>query len=63
LGQLDDVAPYFCLEMGSGLYGVSARRRLNLKFANQLGVGDEVRIFPALWDSEKIPPDIVQGPL
>jgi len=39
--------------------------RILLKFANQRGIGDEVRVriqrfLPALW--EKLPPDIVQGP-
>ena len=68
LGQLDDAARYFCLEMGSGPHGVAPDEqgaRILLKFANQRGVGDEVRMriqrfLPALW--KKLPPDIVQGP-
>jgi hypothetical protein len=68
LGQLDDAARYFCLEMGSGPHGVEPDEqgaRILLKFANQHGVGDEVRMrirrfLPALWG--KLPPDIVQGP-
>ncbi|KAI0257191.1 hypothetical protein BJV78DRAFT_1277758 [Lactifluus subvellereus] len=68
LGQLDDAARYFCLEMGSGPHGVPPDKegaRILLKFADQRGVGDEVRMrirrfLPALW--EKLPPDIVQGP-
>ena len=68
LGQLDDAARYFCLEMGSGPHGVSPDEegaRILLKFANQRGVGDEVRMrirrfLPVLW--EKLPPDIVKGP-
>ena len=65
LGQLDDATRYFCLEMGSGFHGVSPDEqgaRILLKFANQRGAGDEVRMriqrfLPALW--EKLPPDIV----
>ena len=68
LGQLDDATRYFCLEMNSGPHGVSPDEqgaRILLKFANQRGVGDEVRMriqrfLPALW--EKLPPDIAQGP-
>lgn len=68
LGQLDDAARYFCLEMGSGPHGVlpdEQGARILLKFANQRGVGDEVRMriqrfLPALW--KKLPPDIVQRP-
>ena len=68
LGQLDDAARYFCLEMGSGPHGVSPDEqgaRILLKFANQRGVGDEVRMriqrfLPALW--RKLPPDIVRSP-
>ncbi|KAH9997710.1 hypothetical protein BJV74DRAFT_883321 [Russula compacta] len=68
LGQLDDAARYFCLEMGSGPHGMAPDEqgaRILLKFANQRGVGDEVRLriqrfLPALWG--KLPPDIVQGP-
>jgi hypothetical protein len=67
LGQLDDAARYFCLEMGNGPHGVPPDEqgaRILLKFANQRGVGDEVRMriqrfLPALW--KKLPPDIVQG--
>ena len=67
LGHLDDAARYFCLEMGSGPHGVPPDEegaRILLKFANQRGIGDEVRVriqrfLPALW--EKLPPDIVQG--
>jgi len=67
LGQLDDAARYLCLEMGSGPDGVPPDEqgaRILLKFANQRGVGDEVRVriqrfLPALW--EKLPPDIAQG--
>ena len=67
IGQLDDAARYFCLEMGSGPHGVPPDEegaRILLKFANQRGVGDEVRVriqrfLPALWG--KLPPDIVQG--
>jgi hypothetical protein len=67
LGQLDDAARYFCLEMGSGPHGVPPDEqgaRILLKFANQHGVGDELRIriqrfLPALW--KKLPSDIVQG--
>jgi pentatricopeptide repeat protein len=46
LGQLDDATRYFCLEMNSGPQGVSLDEqgaRILLKFANQRGVGDEVR--------------------
>jgi len=68
LGQLDDAARYFCLEMGRGPHGVSPDEqgaRILLKFAKQHGVGDEVRMriqrfLPALW--EKLPSDIVQRP-
>ena len=68
LDQLDDATRYFCLEMGSGLHGVSPDEqgaRILLRFANQRGVGDEVRMriqrfLPALW--EKLPPDIAQRP-
>jgi len=68
LGQLDDAARYFCLEMGSGPHGVPPDEqgaRILLKFANQHGVGDELRMriqrfLPALW--KKLPSDIVQGP-
>lgn len=67
LGQLDDAARYFCLEMGSGPHGVPPDEqgaRILLKFASQRGIGDEVRtriqrFLPALW--AKLPPDIVQG--
>ena len=67
IGQLDDAARYFCLEMGSGPHAVPPDEegaRILLKFANQRGVGDEVRMriqrfLPALWG--KLPPDIVQG--
>jgi hypothetical protein len=67
LGQLDDAARYFCIEMGSGPHGVPPDEqgaRILLKFANQRGVGDEVRMriqrfLPALW--KKLPSDIVQG--
>ncbi|KAI9444854.1 hypothetical protein H4582DRAFT_855325 [Lactarius indigo] len=66
LGQLDDAARYFCLEMDS--HGVPPDKegaRILLKFANQRGVGDEVRMriqrfLPALW--EKLPSDIVRSP-
>ena len=68
LGQLDEAARYFCIEMGSGPHGVppdAEGARILLKFANQRGVGDEVRMriqrfLPALW--EKLPSDIVRGP-
>ncbi|KAF8274143.1 hypothetical protein EI94DRAFT_1714816 [Lactarius quietus] len=68
LGQLDEAARYFCLEMGSGSHGVppdAEGARILLKFANQHGVGDEVRMriqrfLPALW--EKLPADIVRDP-
>ena len=68
LGQLDEAARYFCLEMGNGPDGVPPDEqgsRILLKFADQRGVGDEVRMrirrfLPALW--EKLPSDIVQGP-
>jgi hypothetical protein len=68
LGQLDDAARYFCIEMGSGPHGVPPDKegaRILLKFANQRGVGDEVRVriqrfLPALW--EKLPVDIIKGP-
>jgi pentatricopeptide repeat protein len=68
LGQLDDAARYFCLEMGNGPHGVPPDEqgaRILLKFANQRGVGHEVcmriqRFLPALW--EKLPPDVVRGP-
>jgi hypothetical protein len=54
--------------MRSGLHGVSPDEQgahILLKFANQRGVGDEVRVrnqlfLPALW--EKCPSNIVQGP-
>ena len=67
LGQFDDAARYFCLEMGSGPDGVPPDEhgaRILLKFASQRGIGDEVRMriqrfLPALW--AKLPPDIVQG--
>ncbi|KAI0275016.1 hypothetical protein BC834DRAFT_839976 [Gloeopeniophorella convolvens] len=67
LGQLDEAARYFCIEMGSGPHGVAPDEegaRILLKFANHRGVGDEVRMriqrfLPALW--KKLPPDIVQG--
>ena len=67
IGQVDDAARYFCLEMGSGSHGVPPDEegaRILLKFANQRDVGDEVRVriqrfLPALWG--KLPPDIVQG--
>jgi hypothetical protein len=68
LGQLDDATRYFCLEMSSGPHGVppdAEGARILLKFANQRGVGDEVRMriqrfLPALW--EKLPSDVVRGP-
>jgi hypothetical protein len=68
LGQLDEAARYFCLEMGSGPHGVPPDAegvRILFKFANQHGVGDEVRMrlqrfLPALW--QKLPSDIVRGP-
>ncbi|KAI9512525.1 hypothetical protein F5148DRAFT_973443 [Russula earlei] len=68
LGQLDDAARYFCLEMGSGPHGVPPDEqgaRILLGFANQRGVGDDVRVrirqfLPALW--KKLPPDIARGP-
>ena len=68
LGQLDDAARYFCIEMGSGPHGVPPDEqgaRILLKFANHRGVGDEVRMrmqrfVPALWKT--LPRDIVQGP-
>jgi hypothetical protein len=47
LGQLDEAARYFCLEMGSGPHGVTPDKqgaRILLKFANQRGVGNEVRM-------------------
>ena len=67
LGQLDDAARYFCIEMGSGPHGAPPDEqgaRILLKFANQRGVGDEVRMriqrfLPALW--KKLPSDVVQG--
>ena len=67
LGQLDDAARYFCLEMGSGPHGVPPDEqgaRILLKFASQRGIGEEVRMriqrfLPALW--AKLPRDIVQG--
>ncbi|KAH9065793.1 hypothetical protein EDB87DRAFT_1783763 [Lactarius vividus] len=66
LGQLDEAARYFCLEMGShGVPPDAEGVRILLKFANQRGVGDEVRMriqrfLPALW--ERLPSDIVRGP-
>ena len=58
LGQLDEAARYFCLEMGSGPHGVPPDEegaRILLKFAKQRGVGDEMRMrirrfLPALWE-------------
>jgi pentatricopeptide repeat protein len=58
LGQLDEAARYFCLEMGSGPHGVPPDEegaRILLKFAKQRGVGDEVRMrirrfLPTLWE-------------
>lgn len=68
VGQLDEAARYFCLEMGSGPHGVPPDKdgaRILLKFAEQHGVQGEVRMriqrfLPALW--KKLPPDILQGP-
>ncbi|KAH9049380.1 hypothetical protein EDB84DRAFT_1260976 [Lactarius hengduanensis] len=66
LGQLDEAARYFCLEMDShGVPPDAEGARILLKFANQRGVGDEVRMriqrfLPALW--AKLPSDIVRGP-
>jgi hypothetical protein len=67
LGQLDEAARYFCLEMGRGPHGVppdAEGARILLKFAYQRGVIDEVRrriqrFLPALW--AKLPSDIVRG--
>ena len=67
VGQLDEAARYFCLEMGSGPHGVSPDKdgaHILLKFADQYGVQDEVRMriqrfLPALW--VKLSPDILRG--
>ena len=64
LGQLDEAARYFCIEMGSGPHGVPPDEqgaRILLNFASQRGVGEEVRMriqrfLPALW--KKLPSDI-----
>ena len=68
LGQIDEAARYFCIEMGSGPHRVppdAEGARILFKFANQHGVGDEVRLriqrfLPALW--EKLHSDFVRGP-
>ncbi|KAH9004069.1 hypothetical protein EDB86DRAFT_2886514 [Lactarius hatsudake] len=66
LGQLDEAARYFCLEMDShGVPPDAEGARILLKFANQRGVGSEVRMriqrfLPALW--KRLPSDIVGSP-
>ena len=58
LGQIDEAARYFCIEMGSGPHGVppdAEGSRILFKFANQRGLADELRLriqrfLPALWE-------------